>query len=310
MSSTIQCIPSSSAKWTHIQSFGKRSESYSFAAFYSIRTCELSVSPVYCLTSLLLLISPISGVLSTPLRSTPTVIIQGMATQETGRLSTFSPLNGLQTAQLISIYPFRYLTPYQTPTMFNPPSSAGTDVVFNTPNWSGSHLSLASDLSTPSLTFDSYSSSSSASHSPSEHGRRRTLISSRPQSAFSALPHVSRPATRRGSIAAATPYDRHGHSTIYAEEASGVRARRRQSFSTEKDKEKERTRARAHRENEQRVLLELSMRLPPPTLGGKRSRVEVMTDGMSPSVRNPYLSVCLYGGTDLWLIVYSNDTDR
>ncbi|EIM86131.1 uncharacterized protein STEHIDRAFT_157640 [Stereum hirsutum FP-91666 SS1] len=179
----------------------------------------------------------------------------------------------------------QYLAPYQIPNAFSPPSSAGSDVIFNTPSWSGYHLSPASDLSTPSLAFDSYSSSSSASYSPSNHGRRCSLTSNRPPSSQGpAFPYhdtahgISRHPTRRGSITASTPYDRPGYTTTYGDEASGIRPRRRQSIATEKEKERERARARTHRENEQRVLMELSRRLPPPALSRKRSRIEVMTD--------------------------------
>lgn len=210
-----------------------------------------------------------------------------MATQKLARLSTLIFLDCLLTTRLTSKHLHRYLTPYQIPNAFSPPSSAGSDVIFNTPSWSGSHLSPASDLSTPSLAFDSYSSSSSASYSPSNHGRRCSLTSSRPPSSQGPTfpyhdPHgISRHPTRRGSITTSTPYDRPGYAATYGDETSGIRPKRRQSIATEKEKERERTRARMHRENEQRVLMELSKRLPPPALSRKRSRIEVMTDGTS-----------------------------
>lgn len=211
-----------------------------------------------------------------------------MATQKLARLSTLIFLDCLLKARLTSIYFHRYLTPYQIPNAFSPPSSAGSDVIFNTPSWTGHHPSPASDLSTPSLAFDSYSSSSSASYSPSNHGRRCSLTSTRPPTSQGpAFPYhdtahgISRHPTRRGSITASTPYDGPGYATTYSDEASGIRPKRRQSIATEKEKERERARARMHRENEQRVLMELSKRLPPPPLSRKRSRIEVMTDGTS-----------------------------
>lgn len=262
---------------------------------------------------------PFPEVLYIQLHHTPTIIARGIAFPKWARPSTLMILDCRLTAQLNAIYPHRYLTPYQAPNVFSPPLSAGSDVIFNTPNWSGSHRSTASDLSTPSLTFDSYSSSSSAPYSPSIHGRRRSLTSRPPSVQGPAFPYhdtargASRHPTRRGSVAAATPYDRHGHATTYGEETSGVRPRRRQSIPTEKEKERERARARMHRENEQRVLMELSRRLPPPTLSRKRSRIEVMTDGMSLDTKIPrtlHSIISLYDGTDIWLCLCSNDVDR
>lgn len=209
------------------------------------------------------------------------------------------------TDDLTPICKYRYLTPYHTSNAFSPPSSAGSDVVFNTPNWSRSNLTSTSKMSTPSLSFDSYSSSSSASYSPSNHGHRRSLTSSRhPFPQAPTLPYqdtarsTSRPPTRRGSVTSATPYDRQGHASTYGEEASAVRTRRRQSIATEKDKERERARAKVHRENEQRVLMELSKRLPPPTLCRKRSRIDVMTDGTSLNARSPHIIAPSSGSSD------------